>query len=258
MIEKTIQLPCPDESLDLTVSLRCQDDFADIDIKGCIRFALDKNEVMKAYVISEDLSETNLGVIRIDYDSLYLKKRIQTYNSIPKGILITKKDTLTEKETDITRGWFSDDFNPDKVSDPINNAKKILETIKNASESNDQGISKRNCIKLLKRNLKGMKSIQHTFRMFDTFYIIENFLPAVNLSAIKFVMSEGLCVRSFFETGHYLMAMRENIILIAFRAFNGQNPIEHIKDFSFSLEIASDTYFGVMIELADEGQYFIL
>lgn len=262
MIEKTIHLASRNYPLDITASMRYQADFTDIEINGNISFALEKSEVIKAYIINGDMSESNLGVIKIDYDRLYLKKRIHTKESLPKGILITKKDTSTEAEADIIRGWFDDDFSTgekaDDIPDPINHAGQILCTIKNASESKDQGISKRNCINLLKRNLEGVKSIHHTFRMFDTFYIIENFLPVVNLSAIKYVMSEGLCVHSFFEANHYLMAMRENIILLAFRAFNGQNPINHIKDFTFSLEITSETYFGVMIELADEGQYFII
>lgn len=262
MIEKTIHLSSPDKTLDIEVSMNCHEDFTDIDINGNIRFTLDKNQVMKAYLINEDLSEINLGVIRINYDRLSLKKRIPANSFAPKTILITKKDTSTEEECTVLTEYLSDDSIPDKSQKisytPISHAKKILETIKNASESNDQGISKRNCINLLKRNLENMKSIPHSFRMFDTFYIIEQYQPIVNLSAIKFVMSESLCTYSFFETGHYLMAINENIILIAFRSFNGQNPLEHLEDLSLSFEISSETYFGVMIELSDEGQYFIL
>lgn len=266
MNEKTIHLTSCDNTLSLTASINSRDGFSDIDIRGSIRFVLDKNEVLKAYIINDDMSKTNLGVINVEYDSLCLKKRIVTKDTYPRGIIITKKDTVTEKEDTVIKGSFCDDFTfddlyrdcTDENQSPLNNARNILSKIKNASETKDQGISKRNCINMIEHNLEKMEYINHNFRMFERFYRVEKFFPIVNLSSLKYVMSEGLCSLSFFETGYYYVSLRENILLIAFKEYNGQNPIYHIKDFSFPIEISSERFFGTMIELADEGQYFIL
>lgn len=265
MIEKNILISSPDDSLNAVATIVRQNDYTDVELKGNISFILSPREVLKAYAVNEDGSKINIGVVKADFSSINARKRIYTINSIPKEIRITRKNTDTEEEKIIAGGSCSDDNQTDteaaagfkNTPDTLKRTEALLTEIKNASETNDRGISKRNCIDIIKQRLEGKKKLDHTFRMFDTFYISQDFFPIAELSSLKFVMSGGLCTYSFFEKGHYYISLKENFILIAFGEYNGQNPMYHIKDFSSPIKITDEIYYGVIIELADEGQYFV-
>ena len=258
MFKKNITLTSPDNSINLSVFIFCEGEYTNTEIKGNINTVLSNEEVLKAYLTNSDSSKINLGVMDISFGSVSLTKKVLLAGSTPQKICITKKNTSTQEEKIIAKGSFIETNLCEDNYSPLNKAQDILDKIKNASETNDQGISKRNCINIIKRNLSSMKSFNHTYRIFDRIYISETFSPVSDLSSLKFVMSGGLCACSFFETGHYYLSFRDNYLLIAFREYNGQNPLCHIGDFSSPIRIDSHIYHGVMIELADEGQYFVI
>ncbi len=265
MNEKTISLISDKDILSAGATLLSDDDCTDISIFGKLHISLNKNEVLKAALIYEGHKKENLGVININFGSMVLRKKLDASTCFPQGICITQKNTDTEEEICIAWGGFTEDFCMEDLSyiyttknpTPLSTARNLLEEIKNALETNDRGISKRNCINAVKRNLKDLPEEKHSFRMFDTFYRVETFCPVVNLSALKYLMIEGLCTYSFYEAGHYYLSLNNNLLLVAFREYNNHNPLHHLKDISFSFEINCHTYYGAIIELSDEGQYFV-
>ena len=70
-------------------------------------------------------------------------------------------------------------------------------------------------------------------------------------------MFERGAMYSFDKFGHYIFGINGNKILIAFASDNEANPLVHMDSLCTKLNIGEAVYFSVIIELADDGQYFI-
>ena len=259
MTEKSIYLKSPINLVSATVNLFKNDDKLYVSVRGKINFSLNEKEVIKGFLISCDNQKINLGVIDVNYTNIDFIKELPSATPEIQSIHIIRKDTYTEEEECIAKGDFQKETHTPNLPDDatLKNASAILDNIKNALETNDRGISKRNCINAINKNLRNFPSFPHKFRMFDTFFECDTFTPIIDLSSVKHLMFEKLCAYSFHEAGHYLISTKNNLLIIAFREYNNHNPLSHMGELSFGFDINSHTYYGAIIELDDEGQYFI-
>ncbi len=252
------------------ISGNVKSSFDDINITVNISLTLtqplDDIHVLRAFFVYKDMKYTSIGVMDMNYTRAYLLKTVPLPAPFPHGICIAKKNCNTDTIECVLSAYFDDIFDTSDIfsdkkeplNTPVDNARNILDSIKNATATCDHGISKNNCISKIKSELISKESISKSIPHFKTLCKIYEFSPLVNLSALKYAMFDGRCAYSFYTFGYYLCAFEDNRLLIAFPQTEKTNPFYHIEEVSFSFCIDDITYYAVMIELTDEGQYFVL
>lgn len=266
MTEKTLNSISHTPYISGNIKVSCQSENMTVNISLTLTQPMDDIHVLRAFFVYKDMKYTSIGVADTNYTQASLIKTVPLPIPFPHGICVAKKNCNTDTMECVLSAYFDDIFDTsdifsakkDPLTTPVDNARNILDSIKNARATYDHGISKNNCISKIKSELKSRESINKSIPRFKTLYKIYEFIPLVNLSALKYAMFDGRCAYSFYTFGYYLCAFEDNRLLIAFQQTEKTNPFYHIEEVSFSFCIDDITYYAVMIELTDEGQYFVL
>ena len=207
--------------------------------------------VVRAYFASRSTKElTPIGIVdNFGHLTAFIKDGFYT-DTIVFGI----KNTITDAVEYVGYAYLNGEWTLD--GDPaVENAKKILDDIKqNCNHMTNE--MKQNILDEINRNLEPYDEADINFQNFKI-YKITDFKPILSISAVKYAMFERSAMYSFDNFSHYLFGICENRILIAFKSENGENPILHMDTLCTEIKAEGALYFAVIIELADDGQYFV-
>lgn len=225
----------------------------EIDVK--IFGFIDSDSVIKVYFENKDTKELkSIGII----DNFGHLTKTFDKSILTDTIVFVLKNTISETKEKIAYGYFEDELLSQKTS-PIENAKKILDEIKQTKTNTDIDFDNvlKNITNEIKENIKNYKLIKCSeIKDFDI-YKITDFKPMSNISSVKYTMFEKSAIYSFDFCSHYLFGIKENKLFIAFASNNGLNPLSHLNDLTTYITINNLTYYYVIIELLCDGQYFI-
>lgn len=238
-----------------SVLLHQNDISSDVEINVKIYGYLDADSVIRAYFASKDTKEIkSIGII----DNFgNLSKKVDK-NICTDTIVFILKNTLTDKTETIGYAYNGDEWTLEDES-AIENAKKLLDEIKSDCIDKDVDFDSvsENIFREIKENLKNYDLIKsNVLDEFDV-YKITDFKPISNISSVKYAMFEKRPIYSFDLFSHYLFGISDKKILLAFASENEINPIIHLNDLCTQFKLDDFTYFCVIIELSDDGQYFI-
>ena len=229
--------------------------YTEIEINVKIFGFIDSDSVIRVYFADRETKDLkSIGII----DNFGNLSKKADKNIVTDTIVFILKNTVTEKISIIGYAYFQDEWTLEDSS-PIENAKKILDEIK--SDKTNRNIDFDTVLKNItnenKENLKNYKAIKtEVLEEFDI-YKITDFKPVSSISSVKYAMFEKNTIYSFDLFSHYLFGINKNNLLVAFASQNGINPILHLNDLCKKTIINNTEYFYVIIELSEDGQYFI-
>lgn len=225
----------------------------EIDIK--IFGFIDSDSVIKVYFENQDTKELkSIGII----DNFGHLAKAFDKSILTDSIVFVLKNTVSENKEKIAYAFWEEELFSEKNS-PIENAKKILDEIKETKTNPDIDFDNvlKNITNEIKENLKNYKFIKcDEMKNFDI-YKITDFKPISNISSVKYTMFEKSAIYSFDFFSHYLFGINKNKIFIAFASNNNLNPLSHLNDLTTLITIDNINYFYIIIELLCDGQYFI-
>ncbi len=226
-----------------------------IEINVKIYGSIDSDSVIRAYFANKDTKEIkSIGII----DNFgNLSKKVD-YSIITDTIVFILKNTLTDQKETVGYAYLENEWKLDD-NNAIDNAKKILEDIKSECINTEiePDLAYKNIFDEINENLKNYKIFEKNILGEFDVYKICDFKPISGISAVKYAMFEKNAIYSFDYFSHYLFGIKDKKIIVAFASQNGVNPLAHLNDLCTQFECDKLTYFAVIIELCDDGQYFI-
>ena len=225
---------------------------SNIEINIKIHEDIDPDCVVRAYFADKDTKEVRgIGVVdNFGHLAVRVNPQICT-DTIIFGI----KNTITDKVDYVGYAYQNEEWTLEDNT-PVDNAKKILERIKSSHSAKLSDVQN-DIFNEINENLKNYSPLDNDSETGFTLYKISDFKPVSSISAVKYAMFERGAMYSFDKFGHYIFGINENKILIAFASDNEANPLVHMDSLCTKLNIGEAVYFSVIIELADDGQYFI-
>lgn len=220
-----------------------------IDIK--IHGDISPDCVVRAYFAERDTKD--LKPIGIVDNFGHLAVFMQT-SDCTDTVVFGIKNTITDKVDYVGYAYSGDEWTLDDEP-AIDNAKKILGDIKNGGNCITPEIRQKISDEI-SANLKDFEKTDIEFQNFDM-YKITVFKPILSISAVKFAMFERSAMYSFDKFGFYLFGFDGDKISIAFASENGENPLAHADNLCTHFTGGENEYFAVIIEFADDGQYFV-
>lgn len=227
----------------------------DVQIDVKIYGNLDADSVIRAYFASKDTKEIkSIGIID-NFGSLSKKA---DPSIVTDTIVFILKNTLTDKKETVGYAYYENEWTLEE-NNAVDNAKKVLDEIKSdcVNDEVDTDLAHKNILDEINRNLKDYGVFQKNILDEFDVYKICDFRPMSSISSVKYTMFEKNAIYSFDYFSHYLFGINGKKILIAFASQNGINPLMHLSDLCTQFECDNLTYYAVIIELCDDGQYFI-
>lgn len=224
---------------------------ANIEINIKIHGDISPDCVVRAYFAERDTKDLKpIGIV----DNFGRLGAFMKNSDCTDTVVFGIKNTITEKVDYVGYAYSGEEWTLE--SEPaIDNAKKILSDIKNNGNHITPEIRKKISAEI-SANLKNFEKTDIKFQNFDM-YKITVFKPVLSISAVKFAMFERSAIYSFDNFGFYLFGIDGNKIAIAFASENGENPLFHADNLCTHFKDGETDFFAVIIELADDGQYFV-
>ena len=233
-----------------TVAKRSCENGAKIEINIKIHGDISPDCVVRAYFAEEDAKNLKpIGIV----DNFGHLSAFVSLSDCTDTVVFGIKNTLTDSIDYVGYAYLNGGAAA-KTEPAIDNAKKILGDIKSGGNRITPEM-RQNFEDEMRENLSDFEKTNITFQNFEI-YKITVFKPILNISAVKFAMFERSVLYSFDKFGFYLFGIDSGKIAIAFASENGKNPLAHADNLCTRFEYDGTQYFAVIIELADDGQYF--
>ncbi len=223
-----------------------------------------QNYVIRAYLADQaSRSLSSVGVTEILGSSGHLSAHA---GSAFDAVLLTQKNADTQEERLIAAAYLKEEWDVDALfshleDDPaLSRAQTILDDLKAQTCTKEGGAAFIDeYMSQIAERLAACKPAGLALFEGFTFYKIEQFAPVVRLSALQYVLYERDVNYAFDAFGYYLFGIGpKNTMAITVLSKEGARPLLHMRDLCCTKEIGGIYYHTVFIELADDGQYFLL